>query len=78
MEDVAPENVLPDIQNDVETPTTDETEEVDTESEEVAQLLEKSSGNEVQDEGEIFEELERVEEAVIMAVIPDTAVTLLP
>ena len=76
-EDVAPENVLPNAQNDVETPTTDETEEVDTESDEVVQSLEEASENEIKDEEGKIEELEKVREAVVMAVIPDTTVTLL-
>jgi hypothetical protein len=41
---------LPNVQDDVETPTTDETEEVDTESDEVVQSLEEASENEIEDE----------------------------
>ena len=78
VEDVAPENVLPDIQNDVETPSTDETEEEDTESDEVVQPVEEISENEIQDEEEKIEELEKVEKAVVMDIIPGTIVTLLP
>ena len=78
VEDVAPENVLPDIQNDVETPAADETEEEDAESDEVVQPVEEISENEIQDEEGKIEELEKDQEMTVMDVIPNTEVTLLP
>ena len=75
---VAPENVLPNVQDDEETSATDETENVNTESEEVAQSWEETPENEIQDEEGKFEELERVKESVVMDIIPGTIVTLLP
>ena len=76
-EDEVPEDILSDVQDDIETPTTDETEKLDTESNEVDQPAEEISENEIQDEEEKIEELEKVEEIKVMDVIPDTTVTLL-
>ena len=84
VEDVAPENVLTDTQDDEETPVTDEAENVDTESDKVAYTWEETSENEIQDENlewaEIEEDLllQKEDETAIMQVEPWTTATLLP
>ena len=77
-DDETPEDILPNVQDDVETPAADETENVDTENNEEDQPEEETSENKIQDEEEKIEELEKVEKAVVMDIIPGTIVTLLP
>ena len=78
-----PEDVLPNVQDDVETPTSDETEKIDIESDEEALLVEETPKSEIEDEDLQWNEVEddfllqKEDETIIIQAQPWTTTTLL-